>query len=176
MMYEYAPKLKKLREKIWMSVCLFFGVLLYGFGQILPYPILYQLISVLLLTAAVLITVRYLLRDYIYRVTVKEDGSADFTITEVMGKRKTVVCRISVGEIQEITPLLGLSPKEISQKCGKAVLYRYVSQWKPSSPYLLEIFDDEKSYFLEISADQGLVDLLLDLKKQYLSDKQPPMT
>ncbi len=176
-MYEFAPKPKKLREKIWMSICLFLGVLLYCFGQILPYPILYQLTSVLLLTAAVLITVRYLLRDYIYRVTFNEDGTmADFTVTEVMGRRKTVVCRISVLEICEITSLSGLSSKEISKKCEKAPLYRYVSQWKPLNPYLLGIFDDEKNYFLEICADQKMVDLILSLKKQYLSDKQPPMT
>ncbi len=170
-MYEYAPKPRKLREKIRMSVCLFFGVLLYGFGQILPYPMLCQFASVALLTAAVLITVRFLLRDYVYRVSIGEDGStADLTVAEIMGKRNTVVCRVSVSEIRGITPISALSSKEIKNKCGKSPLYRYVSQWKPADAYLLEIFDEEKNYFLEISADQRLLDLLSDSEKQYLSD------
>lgn len=170
-MYEYAPQPRRIREKIGMSVCLIFGMLSYGFGQILPYPVFYQLFAVFALTVSILITVRFLLRDYVYRVSPSENGEFfDFTVTEVMGKRRVVMCRISVEDIGEITPASTLSSRELSEKIQKRPFYRYVSQWKPKNAYLLEIFDDEKTYFLEICADDGLILALSQQKKQYLSD------
>ena len=170
-MYEYAPKPRRIREKIWMSGCLFSGMLSYGFGQILPYPVFYQLFAVIALTGAVLITVRYLLRDYLYRVEVSENGdSADFIITEQMGRRRDVVCRISVSDIVEMIPVSDFSSRELSEKVKKRTFYRYVSQFQPENAYLLEIFDDEKTYFLEICGDERLIFILSERKKQYLSD------
>lgn len=170
-MYEYAPKSRRIREKIGMSVCLILGMLSYGFGQILTYPFLYQLFAVFALTVSILITVRFLLRDYVYRVSSLENGERlDFTVTEVMGKRRMVMCRVAVSDIGEITPVSRLSSRELSEKIQKRPFYRYVSQWKPQNAYLLEIFDDEKTYFLEICADDGLILALSEQKKQYLSD------
>ena len=171
-MYEFAPKAKKIREKIWMSVCLFFGVLSYSFGQILPYPMACQLLSVILLTGAVLITVRYLLRDYVYCVEVDAEGApADLVIVEVMGKRRTVVSRVRVAGIGQI--LLGreIASKKDLRGLQKKEIYRYISQMSRSESVFLEILDDEKCTFLEICADSQLISILEGCKKQYLSDK-----
>ena len=171
-MYEFAPKPKKIREKLWMSICLFFGVLSYSFGQILPYPMACQLLSVILLTAAVLITVRYLLRDYIYRVETNADGEVTcLVIVEVMGKRRTVMSRLSVEEIGQI--LLGreIGGKKAIRKLQKKGVYRYISQMSRDESAFLEILDDEKCDFLEIFADPQLISILKGCKKQYLSDK-----
>ena len=170
-MYEYAPRLKKTREKIWASVCLLMGAVAYGFGELLPYPALYQLLAVGSLAAAILITVRYLLRDYIYRIVPVEDGGRmDLTVVEVMGKRRTVVCRVSVSDIQTIKPISEISRQKMSDRKGNAPLYRYVSEFHPSNAYFLEILDDEKTYFLEICADSELISIIEACKKQYLSD------
>ena len=169
-MHEFAPKPKKTKEKIIMSVSLLLGAVSYGVGTLLPYPALYQLFTVLCLTAAVLITVRYLLRDYIYRVMLKEDGALDLTVTEIMGKKRTVVCRISAEDIKAITPLAVVSRKELYKKCKGKPLYRYVSELQPQEVYLLEIFDERTPYYLEISADKTLIALLKSDEKQYLSD------
>lgn len=171
-MYEFAPKLNKIREKLWMSVFLFFGVLSYSLGQILPYPMACQLLSVILLTGAVLITVRYLLRDYIYRVETDENGEPIcLVVIEVMGKRRTVVSRVSVGEIGQI--LLGreLGTKKDLRWLQKRGVYRYISQMSREESAFLGILDDEKCAFLEIFADQQLISILRQCKKQYLSDK-----
>ena len=171
-MYEFAPKLKKIGEKLWMSVFLFFGVLSYSFGQILPYPMACQLLSVILLTGAVLITVRYLLRDYIYCVETDADGTpADLVVVEIMGKRRTVVCRVRVTEVGQI--LLGreIGSKKDLRRLQKKGVYRYVSQMSRKNSAFLEILNDENCTFLEIYADQQLISMLMECKKQYLSDK-----
>lgn len=171
-MYEFAPKPKKLKEKLWMSVCLFFGVLAYSFGQILPYPMACQLLSVILLTGAVLITVRYLLRDYIYRVDVDEDGEPiRLVIVEVMGKRRTVVSRVSMTEIGQILPRGELGAKKDVRSLQKKGVYRYLSLMGSEKSTFLELLDDEKCAFLEIQADAQLISILNGCKKQYLSDK-----
>ena len=170
-MYEYIPKLNKSREKIWLGVCMIVGALAYGVGNLLPYPALYQLLSVAAFVVAVLISVRYLLRDYIYRITPKSDGEgADLTVVEVMGKRRSVVCRVSVSDIQSVTSLTERRRQKMSNSCEKIAVYRYVSEFQPQNAWLLEVLDDEKTYFLEICADSELISLLEDLKKQYLSD------
>lgn len=170
-MYEFSPKPKRLREKLWMSVCLFFGVLSYSLGSFLPYPMASQLLSVVLLTVAVLITVRYLMRDYIYRLAADEEGNPrELIVTEVMGKRRTVVCRVWTADVVQIR--LGKeTDKNWRHSLKKQGIYRYVSQMQSENSAFLEILDDGKSYFLEIEADQQLISLLQPQKKQYLSDK-----
>lgn len=171
-MYEFAPKPKRIREKLWMSVCLFFGVLSYGFGQILPYPMACQLLSVILLTAAVLITVRYLLRDYIYCIDVDENGEAvQLTVVEALERRRTVVCRVSVTDIGQILLATEVANAVSRQEIKKKGLYRYLSQMRSDQSVFLEILDHEKNYFLEIFADQQLISVLKQQKKQYLSDE-----
>ena len=170
-MYEFSPKPHRIREKVWMSICLFMGVLAYGFGQILSYPILYQLFSVVMLALAVLITVRYLLRDYLYRVELSENGSEDLTVIETVGKRRTVVCRVSVREIVNILPATEIKERQVLRAWQKKGIYRYTPLMRSKSSLFLEIFDEEKTYFLEIYADSDLILLLKELKKQYLSNE-----
>ena len=169
-MHEFSPKPKKIKEKIIMSISLLLGAVSYGVGTLLPYPALYQLFTVFCLTVAVLITVRYLLRDYIYRVIPKDDGTLDLTVTEIMGKKRTVVCRVLVEDIKAIIPLAAIPRKELSKKYKGKPLYRYVSELQPQEAYLLEIFDERMPYYLEISADKTLIALLKFDEKQYLSD------
>ena len=170
-MYEYAPRLKKTREKIWVSVCLLLGAVAYGFGNLLPYPVLYQLLAVGLLAAAILITVRYLLRDYIYCVTPSKDGEdLDLTVVEVMGKKRTVVCRVSVADIQSVTRVTDRRGQKTSDSQRKTPVYRYVSELQPQNACLLLVLDNKNSYFLEICANEELISVLEGFKKQYLSD------
>ena len=171
-MYEFTPAPKRTGEKLWMSVCLLLGAASYGFGQILPYPVVYQLLAVILFTVSVTISVRYLLRDYVYRVEADDRGiSTDLIVTEVMGRRRTVVCRISVDQIGQILSATEVAAQKSHRSIKKKGLYRYVSQMGSNGSAFLEILDDEKVYFLEIYADQALISLLKAQKKQYLSDE-----
>ena len=170
-MYEFAPKPRRVKEKIWMSLCFVFGAVSYGFGQILPYPVVCQLFAVSLFTAAVLIVVRYLMRDYVYCMETDSDGTAtDLVIVELMGKRRTVVCRVSVMDIGRILPATEVANRKAFQQMKEKGVYRYLSRMKSENSTFLEILDDEKNYFLEIETVPQLISMVEDLKKQFLSD------
>ncbi|MBR7099094.1 MAG: hypothetical protein IKC59_06735 [Clostridia bacterium] len=164
-MYEYSPSPKKATEKLLMGLCLLIGAVLYGFGQILPYPAIYQLLATACFAAVVIVTVRFLLRDYTYSVIEGEDGAVDLTVTEIMGRKRAVVCRVAIAEIGRIEPL-----KKHSKADPKRAVYRYVSEFKPKDAYLLEILDEYEPYNLVICADETLIALLESNKKQYLSE------
>ena len=164
-MHEYSPKSQKSTEKLLMGFCLLLGAVSYGFGQILPYPALYQLLAVACFAATVIVTVRFLLRDYTYCVIENGDGTWELTVTEIMGKKRAVVCRVAIAEIGRIEPL-----KSASKTDPKRAVYRYVSEMKPKDVYLLEILDEDAPYDLVICADETLLALLKNNKKQYLSE------
>lgn len=164
-MYEYTPNSQKSTEKLLMGLCLILGAVSYGFGQILPYPALYQLFATACFAAVVIVTVRYLLRDYTYSVIEGEDGTHDLTVTEIMGKKRAVVCRVALADIGGVEPIT-----QKNKTATKRAVYRYVSEIKPRDAYLLEILDEREPYHLVICADETLLALLKENKKQYLSE------
>lgn len=173
-MYEFAPKLKKIREKIVMSVCLLISSLAYGVSGFLPYPALYQLFAVILLTVAVLVIVRYLLRDYVYCIREDENGEAcELSIVELMGKKQTVVCRVSLEEVENILP------RSVFVQSGMRrgnEIYRYVSEMFPENAFFVEILNGEKKFYVEICADRTLTELISSRKKPHLSDISDSIT
>jgi len=167
-MYEFAPKLKKNRERIVMSVCLLLSALSYGVSEFLPYPALYQLFAVILLTVAILVTVRYLLRDYVYCVREDENGEADeLTVVEIMGKKQTVTCRVSLRDVGRILPRSVFVQSKMQRK---NTVYRYVSEMFPKDGYFVEILNQDQEFFIELCADDMLIELMQSCKKQDLSD------
>ena len=171
-MFEFAPKPSRIKEKLWMSLCFVFGTVSYGFGQILPYPMVCQLFAVALFTAAVLIMVRYLMRDYVYCVETDADGmDAELVIVETMGKRRTVVCRVAVTDIVGIFSATDVANLKKLKPMKAKGIYRYLSQMKSENSTFLEILDDGKSSFLEIETIPDLIAMLQESKKQFLSDK-----
>ena len=165
-LYEFAPRLNKIREKIVMSVCLLLGSLAYGVSGFFSYPALYQLLAVTLLAGAVLVIVRYLLRDYVYAIHADEGGEAcELVIVEILGKKQTVVCRVSLADVRSILPRVLFSKLERGRD---AEVYRYVSEMFPERAFYLEIANEEKRFFVEICADRTLEELVTPCKKQDL--------
>ena len=153
-LYEFEPSLKKIREKIVMSVCLLLSSLAYGVSNFLPYPALYQLLAVILLTVAVLMIVRYLLRDYVYAIHADESGEVrEFVIVEVMGKKQSVVCRVSLADVDNMLPRADFLK---SERRRQMEIYRYVSEMFPENAFYLEIANEEKRFFVEVLADRTL--------------------
>lgn len=173
-MYEFAPKLKKTREKIVMSVCLLLSSIAYGVSGFLPYPALYQILTVLLLTVAVLVIVRYLLRDYVYYIREDDNGGAsELTVVEWMGKKQTVVCRVSLDEVENVFPRTVFA--QSGMRRGNEI-YRYVSELFPENGFFVEVLSGEKQFFVEICADRTLVDLISSYKRKDLSDLRDSIT
>ncbi|MBE6632971.1 MAG: hypothetical protein E7620_01365 [Ruminococcaceae bacterium] len=167
-MYEYAPKLKKTREKTSVGLSIMLGALSFGCSRLsIPLPWIYQLIAVACFGFSILVGGRYLLRDYIYRVVPNHGGvSPDLTVTECYGRRRTVVCRIALHEIAACQAVTAENRKSLAKACRGEACYPYVSERYPENEYLLTVEDGEKRYFVRICADQALVDLLTNYKEQ----------
>lgn len=167
-MYKFAPKLKKTKEKIIMSVYLLLAGLSYGASGLLPFPALYQLVAVLSLTVSVLVIVRYLLRDYVYCIRENEDGEAsELAVVEIMGKKQTVVCRILLQNVGRIFSREVFASEDVPRK---SIAYRYVSERTSTQSFFVEILDEEKNYFIEICADERLLELIRSGRAQKISD------
>jgi hypothetical protein len=166
-LYEFMPTVKKIREKIVMSVCLLLSSLAYGVSNFLPYPVLYQLFAVILLTVAVLMIVRYLLRDYVYAIHADENGEAcELVIVEVVGKKQTVVCRLPLSDVKGMLPRAAFLKSEDRRQ---AEIYRYVSEMLPENAFYLEISSEEKRFYVEILADRTLEGLISSRHEQDLT-------
>ena len=166
-LYEFEPRLKKIREKIVMSVCLLLSSLAYGVSNFLPYPSLYQLLAVILLTVAVLMIVRYLLRDYVYAIHADENGEAsELIIVEIMGKKQSVVCRVSLADVDKMIPCALFLKSELRRQTE---IYRYVSEMVPENAFYLEISSAGKQFVVEILADRTLEKLISSGQKQDLT-------
>ena len=162
-MYEYTPQSSKLREKITVAVAGILAIALYAVS-VLPgtaFAWIFQLGAVLCLTLAVLVTARFLLRRFVYRVEPSDRGSGtDFVILEVYGKRVTTVCRIAVENIRQVEPWTKEGRSRLaSEKNGKR-FYRYVAELSPKDAFLIRAEESGEESFLLISADAKLSAIL----------------
>lgn len=160
--YEYDPKSPKKREKLAAFGLLALAALLFGVARIpgIPYPALLQLCMVFALIGMVMLISRCLLRQFIYTVCEPESGDrgvADLVITERYGNHVTVVCRISVGDIAEITRMTAENRRETSEMLRRQRVYHYTAQLWGDGFYLLRVLDEDEVFYLRIVADDGLI-------------------
>ncbi len=174
-MYRYAPKPKRIRERIVLSVCLVLAAAAYCLGNVgLPYPVIYQMMAIGLFGAAACILLRYMLRDYVYRLEEGRDGAVELTVTELYARRETVVCRIRV---QDVVEARRFGRGEKSDRSVRRFVY--TAERFPKDGCLLSASDGDGGYEVVICADEDLYRLISELakeKKQEMSDFYPTLT
>lgn len=175
-MYEYAPKPQKTKEKLIFALSLVLAAACFGISHVpaIPYPAVYQLLTVFCLVGTVMILVRCLMRSYVYRVEPQEnaapDGIPDFTVTEVYRNRRSVVCRISAGDVRSIERVTRENRAALSAAQKRKRVYYYTAQLHPSDLYVLAVEEDGEEFFVQICADEGLIQELNRYAKQYLTN------
>ena len=164
-MGEYTSTAKKGRE-IATAAMLFgvaIGVLYLSKIPNLPFPVLFQLVAVFLLVAAVFIITRYVMRRYTCRLEVNQKGSVDFVIVEHYGRRDTVVCRVYAAQIRSAVRRTKETWKQSAgQRKGKQV-FHYTACFSDPDRVIAEVFpeeDGENSFFVEFAADETFLKLL----------------
>ena len=146
-----------------MLLSLFLGLSLFGFSQIksIPFPVIYQLLGLVSLTAFIILVSRYMMRRYVYRVEPRSDGTPseapDFVVTEYYGRRVSVVCRVSVAAIEEILPITRENRKEIKEKQNGRLFYDYTADLYSQNRYLVTVTDGEHRFCARILADEELL-------------------
>ena len=164
-MYSYSPKPKKQKEKLICALLLAAGFALFlpSMHPQTPLPMLFQLGAVILLTVALMFGGRYLARNYTYAVERAEDGSdrLDLIVTEQYGRRLSVVCRISVDQIEVITPITPQNQKELAAMVKGKRVFTYVSELQPSGLRLLTVRMDEEVFYVKIDTNERLLQALM---------------
>lgn len=162
-MYEYDPRSSKKAEKSILLVLLLAAVLLLLLAEIpnLLFPFFYQLVAVFFLMSAILITSRCLLRRFSYRIEPREDlpesELLDLVITEHHSHHASVVCRISVHDVEDTLHLTPQNRKAVSAMLRKKRVYYYTSSLFASNCYLLTVRDEEEVFYIRILADPQLL-------------------
>ena len=113
---------------------------------------LLQLLSVVFLTAGLYVLIRYKLMGFQYIIRVRnaeENGYSaitdyDFVVERVQGSRISAECRLSLGDLIEVSalPVKGGRGREAIKKYGKSLrMYYYTVNMMPPEPYLLAFRD-----------------------------------
>lgn len=102
----------------------------------LPYPMIYQMAAFALATAGIYFLARYVLRQYRYEIA--EGGITDslgqpipdLIITEIIGKKTTVVARAALRDVGNVTMIKEKAPDAKTRKaeiCQGKRVFRYIN-------------------------------------------------
>ena len=134
----------------------------------IPMPFLFQLGGILCATAAVYLTVGYSLKAYRYAIQpntiVDAEGveQYDLVITEIMGKKMKVVCRVGLRTVDHYQVTVFTRGKtdeyERGLLCARKKVFRYENT--PISPASCYIPIPEENAVVVIPADERMVEIL----------------
>ena len=162
----FSPDPSKPREKILLLSVLLLavGALVYAAQPDAWIPFLWRLFAVLLLTVAAMLFPSCLMRRCVYHILPREDAGwgavPDFTVTEYVGKRRRVVCRISLTDIEEVVRITPQNRRRLFAEARNCRIYDYTGAIFPQEPYFLRVRDGETAVYLKIDADQGFISAL----------------
>jgi hypothetical protein len=133
----------------------------------IPMPYLLQGGAILCLTATVYLLVRYSLK--IYRYAVEPNGIVDgngveqydLVITEIVGKRRVVVARVALRDIDRAALTVmrrGEDKQTVDEICRERKVFRYANT--PAMPVSCYIPLPEEGAVVVIPADEAMVRIL----------------
>ena len=140
---------------------------------------IFQTIAILLLTAAVFLTTRYLTKLYIYRMEENGEGEPDLTVTEsaTNGKRPVTVCRVSLHHIESVR-LFDFSDGGASLaawkkfKTGRKRIFDYRIDFRPTIFLLVTVKEGGETLHLLFSHMEDLSELLRAAAEGYREDEE----
>ncbi len=144
------------------------AALLFGLSGVegMAYPMFFQLGAVICLVAAVYLTARFSLRMYRYAIEPSGIFDAqgveqyDLVITEIIGRRLAVVCRVSLRDVDApaVTVLPHSDKAARAELCRDRQVFRYINT--PVSATACYVPLIEQRTVLIIPVDDGMVKVL----------------
>ncbi len=168
-MYQYIPQ--KSNKKAMYLVCLFLiggGLLMFlstKLKGIIGFIWIFQLIGIALCAASIFIFSRYVSKSYIYAVT----NEGDLTVTEVQGRKRITVCRLSIPQMSRVESFEGAQTEKINAikkqiKSEKRKVYNYCIDLVPST--VCYVFSEEyENVTVIFQPDEKMLDILKGYKK-----------
>lgn len=166
--YEVTPECKNTAEKILVTLALVLSAACFGASRVegIPYPAIFQFVTVLFLAVAFAIANRSLLRSYTYTVTEPDEaGKRDFLVTEHYGKKHTAVCRVALSQVMsaETVPMKEKARIREAERAAN-VIYRYLTPLFPSEVLLVTLRTGDAVTLLRLFPEKGLENALLNLQ------------
>lgn len=160
--FESHARRRTLHLLVWS--CFMAAFLLFGVSGIagLAFPVLYQISAVGLLVAGTYLLTGYILKLYRYELCESGvldslgDPVYDLVITEILGRRRRVVTRVSLRDVEKALVL----PRKAQKGLGgaKQRVCRYDND--PYAPKSLCLFLPEEGTVVVIPADEGMIKIL----------------
>lgn len=161
-MYEYAPQFVKKKEKrlcyglFGLAAVLFVASAIDG----LPFPWGFQIAALAALVPTLVIYSLTLSRSYTYRIVSDVREVPDLIVTERVGKRVQVVCRISLSSVQRVVPVTRETKRELERRGGGRQYFSYTGVLFDGSQYYVCAEECDTPLLLRICADDTLRALL----------------
>ncbi len=163
-MYTYKAKRKNKAAAVTVAlssaasaVLLLLGPL---FGVLRAYS---EVLGLVVLSFAILVAGRYLLKDFVYMLGETEDGDCEFTVIEVQGKRRTAVCRIALSEIDGAFVETPEERGAIKERLRETKRYDYCPDLLPYRSLYLLFSDRDRAVSVRIEPDEKMEELILRL-------------
>lgn len=162
--YESSPEAKG-REKAVVAVLSVLGVLLFTVSRIpgMLFPVLWQLLAVLCLGLAIFLSSGCLLKKYDYAIAPRDDADAapwDLTVTEICGKRRSVVARIALNEITSAKRVARKDRSAFVKELHTRRMFSYTGVLFSDSLVYISARVGGEAVFVEIAASDRLLNAL----------------
>ena len=166
-LFKKAIKHKNTFAKISAAICLVLGaaLLLISSGGSVAYPVLAQVMGILLLTFSVYVAIAFLLREYTYSVEpnkhIADDDNIseqyDFIITEAKGNRNVKVCHIEISDIRLVRVVDPSNRKQVKSERKNMKRFTYDTDFTANSQIEVVACIDSEDYSIIISYDEELL-------------------
>ncbi len=160
-MYDFSPK-KSNNAAQYTSIILYIAALVAMFFSTiegLPFPAIMQLAALLMLCFATMILCRYMLKGYVYSIS-EDDGGYDFSVTELKGKSRITVCRISLSGIEKAVMVKKSEKKKYSAQSKGYKSFDYCVDMSPSECCCIFCEECGEKYIIKIQPDAKLLEIL----------------
>ena len=125
----------------------------------LPYEGIFQMLTALLFTFAVLILTRFVFKSFLLSAFATDNGF-DFTVTECRAKEKITVCRISLSNIERVCLRTELDKKELRAALKGRKVFSYSPDLRAEGECLVFVTECGEKLLLRLCPDATMLDIL----------------
>lgn len=167
-MYQYTPKKENHKAAYLIFLLLVGGFLIFAVTSALPtlpFRWIFQIAGIVFVGIGIYLYTRYFTRAYTYAVAACDDGSLDFTITELRHKSRITVCRLSLAGIERLVSLPP-SDREAIKKLKKTLaaegrkLFAYTTNIAPTNLACLVATECGQPLAVFFEPDERLAEIL----------------
>ena len=132
------------------------GVIFLVSMQIARYQGVVALCGMMLIVAALTVSVKYILSEFTYEIT-ESDGEWLFVVGQRSGKRYTTLCRVGLTSVRSIEKK---KRNEDKVKSGEHLRYSYLPTLMPDTYYVMTVENRHEKAKIALQLTDGMADLL----------------